>query len=77
MGRGTWRSRIRVGFLSASSVLNDGEPGLPAPGDVPKDIRLRAKIARRCQRQGEMKKVTTAPTVDHLLFAASKRVHRS
>lgn len=56
VGRGTWRSRIRVGFLSASPVLNGGEPGLPAPGDVPKDIRLRAKIAWRCQRQGEMKK---------------------
>lgn len=40
---GTRRSRIRVGFLSASSPRVRAVK--PAPGDVPKVIRPRAKIA--------------------------------
>ena len=78
-------SRIRVRFFyhrrrkanEADASAEAGRTRLSAaPGDVPKDIRLRAKIAWRCQRQGWNEKKPAEPqrrasSVHHLLFAAA------
>ena len=65
------RSRIRVWFFYPPTKRTRALSRLSAaPGDVPKDIRLRAKIAWRCQRQGwnEKKPVLRASSARSTIF---------